>query len=416
MKDIAARLAHVKVSATDALAILAILLAMGFTSWKQDAWLFMLQSQSDGGALSGDARGFYDRAISVHSFYSASGREPFFPYLIKTVLAFHESGHTLSDQLLVRHLSGWVNLALTAAIALLAARLAGFTCGAVAAWLYAGTPVTAYYGVSGLRESTMGFLVISFVLLLLLPRRWPVRVGCLMIAAFMPLLRLEGLFIVPLLTGSWACLALVGGRAARRSVAATSRLCEAAVYAAVAWLAAAPFLIACKHEYGSYFYVTSIHATYWSNHEFAGQPGHLTREEVLANAYGGERTTAARYIFGEHSLSRVAARCGQGYWAALTKYVPLILAGPVRSWLIWFWIVGLIWSCVDWREKLFVPIAGVIAQLPFAFILPLNMVMRDRLHPGVEFRFSLPITPFVAVLAALGIVETVRWARRKWWA
>jgi hypothetical protein len=75
---------------------------------------------------------------------------------------------------------------------------------------------------------------------------------------------------------------------------------------------------------------------------------------------------------------------------------------------MWLWPLGVMWDVTRWRGL--VTLAGLIAQLPFAFILPLNMVMADRPNPGVEFRFSLPLTPFVALWAATGVVETTKWA------
>jgi len=214
----------------------------------------------------------------------------------------------------------------------------------------------------------------------------------------MPLLRLEGLIIVPLLAGAWAVLKW------RRDAVA-----EAVAFTMIAWLAVTPFLVNCRREFGSAFHPLNTHARYWRNHEFAGQPGHLTRDEVLANAYGGEPTTSARYVLGMHSLPEVVARYARGYWVALTDHIPKLLDG---RWLMWLWPLGVMWDGA--RRRGLVTLAGLIAQLPFAFILPLNMVMADRPNPGVKFRFSLPLTPFVALWAASGMVETTKWALERY--
>lgn len=379
------RLAHLTLTPADLLAAIAILLAAFFV-WFEQRHLLPAAPP-----LNGDARGFYERARKPHSFYAAHIREPLFPALLRT--AFAVTGST--DEVVARQFSGWANIALTILIGLLATRLVGLPGGALATWLYAGTPVTTYYGVSGLRESSMGFLILLLVLLLLLDRTWLTRLGCALCAAAIPLLRLEGLLVVPLLVGAWALLQW------RKSITF-----EAAALTLIAWLATAPFLFHCQREFGSAFHSLNTHATYWRNHEFAGQPGYLTRDEVLADAYAGPPTTSAQYVFGLHSLPQVLGRYATGYWLAFTKYIPLILSG---RWLIWLWPVGVGWAIYQWREKGLIVAAGLIAQLPFAFIVPLHMVIADRLNPGVEFRFSFPLAPFVAILAAVGLVESVRW-------
>ncbi len=347
---------------------------------EQRAWLGELP------ALTGDAAGFYNRSREPHAFYAAHVREPLFPFLLQFTANHRQA----------RELTGWCSIGLVVILGVLAWRLAGPAAGALAPWLYAGTAFTSYYGVSGLREGLMSFLLLLLVLLLLLDRTWWSRLGCALCAAAIPLLRLEGLLIAPLIVSVWAALKW------RRAL-----VLEAVGYTAVAWLAVSPFLLNCRREFGSAFHPMNVHARYWRNHEFAGQPEHLTREEVLADAYGGPPTTSFHYVFGMHTLPEVVGRYARGYWVSLASHIPRILDG---RWLFWLWPVGVFW---DWKRRWFITLAGIVAQLPFAFILPLNMVMAGRTHPGVEFRFSLPLTPFVVILAAVGIVETIRWWRAR---
>jgi len=57
-----------------------------------------------------------------------------------------------NDDEAARRLTGWISIVLVGVIGVTGAKLAGPPAGALAAWIYSGTPLTSYYGVSGLRE------------------------------------------------------------------------------------------------------------------------------------------------------------------------------------------------------------------------------------------------------------------------
>ncbi len=386
------------------LGLVAIFLAVVFAWFWQGVWLGAM-TESDGHArLEKDALGFSQLAKESRPFYAASLREPLFPALLRVSL---KSFHPADEHLFIRQLTGGFGLAVIAAIGALGWRLAGPAAGALAAWLFAVSTTTVYYSISGLREPLVLLLVVLFALCLLTGGRRSV-VGLALFSVALPLLRLESLIVIPLILAGWLALA---GRDWKR------RLLPAGLAVGLAWLFALPFLIACRKEFGSCFALTANHATYWRNHEFAGQPGHLTRDEVVANPYGGTRVSTAAYIFRDHSLPVVIGRYVRGYWISLTRHIPAIFAwNQVRNPLVWFWLAGVGWAVRSWRTQGIVPLIAVVAQFPFAFIVPLDTVMPGREHAGVEIRFSLPLAPFVAVLAASGIVETGRWGWKKWWA
>lgn len=384
------------------LAVVAIFLALAFAWLAQDALLTGMREDKNGGRLEKDALQFYQQATQPHSFYAASIREPFFPFIIKCWLWLWGS----TDQMLVRTLTGLIGLGLVVLVATLGWKLAGPWCGVVCAWMYASSALVAYYSVSALRESTMGFLVVLLTLLLLCKSSWPQRCGLILVSAALPLMRLDSLVVEFLVFGGW-----VAWRWSRQAAV------ESIVYIAAGWLAVAPFLIACHREYGQAFHTSNVHATYWRNHEFADRPGFLTRDQVMSDAYSGEPTTAFRYIFGLHSIPEVIGRYIHGYWISLMVHMRMIF-----SWLdtgnpfVWFWILGLFWACRYWRTQGLIPLVALAAQFPFAFIVPVNTVMPGRYHAGVEVRFSLPMAPFVATLVGIGVVETVKWLKAKWWA
>ncbi len=388
------------------LGAVAIFLAVVFAWFWQGVWLSAMLESPGKGRLEKDALGFYELATHPSPFYAASLREPLFPVLLRAGLKLF---HPADEHLFVRQFTGSIGLALIIAIGALGWRLSGPISGALAAWLFTVSTYTVYYAISGLRETTVLFLGVALTLLLLVKKQtWWQLAGLGLISIALPLIRFEYLGVIPLIMTGWVALADRDWK---------PRLIPAALAVVMAWTFALPFLIACKKEMGGYFALTANHATYWRNHEFAGQPGYLTREEVMANPYGGKRVSTGDYMFHDHSVPQVIVRYMEGYWISFTKHIPTIFSwADVRDPLIWFWLVGLAWSVRNWRTAGIVPWVMLAVQFPFAFIVPLNTVLPGRLHAGVEFRFSLPLAPFAAVLAAVGIVEIGKWISQRWWA
>lgn len=364
------------------------------------AWLHALREYPDQFALHGDARSFYERALDSRPFFAAHLREPLWPFLIRPLL----SGDENRDTYRIRTFTGIINVFLVAAIGCLAWRLGGPLAGGFAAALFSGSSLTSYYGISGLREPLMSLLLVTLTTLWTYRRNWLVTLGIIGVTGMVPLLRLDGLLVVTLVLP--VCAIWVRDKSAA-SVAMTACL--------FAWGVTAPYLTNLRRECGSAFAPLHQHARYWRNHEFAGQPGHLTREEVLANAYGGAPVTSWQYVFGERTLAATAGRYLHGFWLALTDYVPRLLD---ERWWIWFWPVGVVWALWHWRQAGIVVPVGLLAQLPFAFILPLNMVTSHGLWRGVEARFAWPLSPFVAVWAGLGFAAILhpllRSALQRW--
>lgn len=370
--------------------------AAGWMAVEQHAWLAEFQRDPQLLLLRGDALSFYERAQDKRPFFAAHLREPLWPFSIRPFV----TGDELVDAHRIRALTGVINILLLFAIGGLAWRLAGPLAGGFAAALVSGTPLTSYYGVSGLREPLMSLLLVTLTALWTCRLRALVVVGLLAVTAVIPLLRMEGLLVVPAIS-MVAALWRREKRAWLTALAASS----------VAWLTAAPYLANCQRQLGSAFAPLHQHARYWRNHEFAGRPGHLTREEVMADAYGGTPATSWAYALGDRSISEVVRRYATGYWLAFTDYVPRLLG---RRWWLWLWPVGVIWACGKWRMAGLVVPVGLLVQFPFAFILPLNMVTAHGRWIGVEARFAWPLMPFVAVWAGLGFACLMGWLHRVW--
>ncbi|MCC6739758.1 MAG: hypothetical protein IT452_11995, partial [Planctomycetia bacterium] len=186
---------------------------------------------------------------------------------------------------------------------------------------------------------------------------------------------------------------------------------DAALGAAIVagtWLLASPYLVFNAAKTGKPLAPMQAHAQFWRNHEFAGQPGFPTRAEVVQNSYCGPPETPFHYVFGLHSLPEVAGRYVSGLWAGYTRYLSRLFAD--RSWLAW--IVPLAAAGLAWRrrwEGAFAIAAGLVALLPFAFILTLDTVLTvEPVGPtGVEPRFALPALTFALLWIAGGVGAAV---------
>ncbi|MEK7468040.1 MAG: hypothetical protein AAB074_11545 [Planctomycetota bacterium] len=291
-------------------------------------------------------------------------------------------------------------------------------CGAlVASLLWADNLWLSLYGVGFLREDiaaacTLG-LVSALVMLFRVPperrrARLVLAAAAAAAGALLALTRLEGLGTATLLVGLWAA----ARAASKRFVRADAWLAPGIV--AGVWLLASPYLIYNTAKTGSPLHPMQNHAQFWRNHEFAGQPGFPTRADVVANSYCGAPETPFHYVFGLHSLPEVAVRYVSGLWAGYTRYLTRLLAD--RAWLAW--LVPLAAAGLAWMrrwEAAFVIGAGLVALLPFAFILTLDTVLTAQpIGPtGVEPRFALTTLPFAFLWLAGGVGAAVEWIKRR---
>jgi hypothetical protein len=81
----------------------------------------------------------------------------------------------------------------------------------------------------------------------------------------------------------------------------------------IASVMVSPHLLHNKRESGDAFYSSNIHARYYRNAEFQGQPGFPTADEVQKDAYAGKRISTTQYIFGLHTVPEVIRRSIAGF-------------------------------------------------------------------------------------------------------
>ncbi len=319
----------------------------------------------------------------------------------------------LANHTLLRRWSVFHSLLAMSALFGCALLVAG-RCGAlVAALLWADNLWLSLYGIGWLREDiaaacTFGLASALIALSRLAPERKRARLLLAAAAAaaggVLALTRLEGLGTTLLLVALWAA----AGAASKKFTRADAWLAPSIV--AGAWLLASPYLVYNAAKTGTPLAPMQNHARFWRNHEFAGQPGFPTRAEVVKDSYCGPHETPFHYVFGLHSLPEVAGRYVAGLWAGYTRYLSRLLGD--RAWVAW--LVPLAIAGLAWRrrwEAVFAIGAGLVALLPFAFVLTLDTVLTEQpVGPtGVEPRFALPALGFALLWIAGGVGAAVQW-------
>lgn len=367
--------------------------------------------------LEGDALGYYRIAIGEQSTLE---REPLHPLILRA--GIHLFGHPEAatpqqhgeNHLLVRHTSAWVGLVMIGMIGVLATRVAGRFAGIAAMTVYSVSVYPLYFAITGLRQTTMGVFALGLIWFLILrAQSKPARVfrwiGLVLCSAALPLTRMSSLAVVPMIA---TCYFALGFAWRRGTDGWKRRAVEAVIVAAVAWVAASPFLVACKVHRGRFFSVMVPHAKYYRNQEFAGQPGYPTVDEVAADPYTGEDLTPGQYILGHHGVLEIAHRYVLGYWKSFTKHMGPAFAASIGDdttlvwWkvvLYWFWPLGVVVCFWGWRRRMLVVPAMLIVQFPFAFIVPLNVHLPGGAVLGVGYRFSMSMAPLMAVLIGAGL-------------
>lgn len=373
--------------------------------------------------LAGDAASYYSLATRTAFPFFSTEREPVILAAGRFALAAGgEPGATDPQEVLANHalLRRWAVFHSMLAMAALfgCGLLVGGRAGAlVASLLWADNLWLSLYGIAWLREDiaaalTLG-LVAALVALFRTPgdrrrRRWLLAGAAAAAGALFGLTRLEGLGTATLLVAAWAAARAASGRFSRADAGL------AAAIVAGTWLLASPYLIYNAAKTGKPLAPMQAHAQFWRNHEFAGRPGFPTRAEVVRDSYCGPPETPFHYVFGLHSLPEVAGRYVSGLWAGYTRYLSRLLAD--RSWAAW--LVPLAAAGFAWRrrwEGAFAIAAGLVALLPFAFILTLDTVLTAEPSgpTGVEPRFALPALTFALLWIAGGVGAVVEGVARK---
>lgn len=404
------------------LAAFAVLVVMGVLK-RLELLEAVTTGQVEGVApeLTGDAASYYRLALGTSLPCFSTEREPGILVVGRVALKLFGNAEPRTDadvranHLVLRRNALVLSLLAMSALFGLALLVAGRVGALVAALLWADNLWLSMYGVGFLREDLAAAFLFGFLAALVALFRQPAERKRLRIAlvaaaavadAGMALTRLEGLGTATLLVGAWC-----GAKALSKRFSKQDAIAAGAIVAAT-WLLVSPYLVFNLAKTGSAFHPMHAHARFWRNHEFAGQPGFPTRAEVIADSYTGPPETPSHYVWGLHSVLQVIGREVAGLWKGFTHDLAKLLAE--RWWL--GWLVPIAAGALARRrrwEGAFVLAAGLVALLPFAFILTLNTVLPDPNARGVEPRFALPALWFAILWVGGGVGAFTEWVEKR---
>lgn len=162
-----------------------------------------------------------------------------------------------------------------------------------------------------------------------------------------------------------------------------------------------PHLLHNKKQFGDAFYSANIHARYYRNQEFKGQPGFPTVEEVRKNGYCGSPITTFQYFFGLHTLPEIIRRTLLGF--KLLYFGELYANNFFRSeFLFYFYILGLIFMLFYRPDFL---VCFLLLSSTSLFLIGTFIYFDVRLTMHIIFMST--------TLSAFGIVRAIHFLQQK---
>jgi hypothetical protein len=355
----------------------------------------------DSDPLLPDAQGYLQRAADFDpgKWFGGDFREPLWP--LANSVPIHIFG---ADPTVLRMSSVVMFTCLVLCTQYLAAEALGRRFAIAVGVILASSEWLALQSVTGLREETaaLGAVLVCVVAIRLRPG-WagPLLLGVL--AGLAAMIRWDTLILtLPILVG-----AFVQHRVPARRVAASA----GALFAIVV-----PYCVGNARTYGDPFYQSNIHAVFFRNLEFAGQPGFPTKAELQVNAFAGPRDSWPHYLFRLHSTRWVAKHTVTGSintaladWT-LTALGPTQPAPPLalptesmlaRSETLLPWLL------------VFATAAGLVVLVtrrtwPIAAMLLLALLQHAPIQHLMDPRLGIGAVPFlvIAVVATLRLLWT----------
>jgi hypothetical protein len=230
----------------------------------------------------------------VHELWGGA-REPLWPAAAAVATT------ALGDRPTVMRLLGLLGfLALILCVQFAATRLYGSRIGWAAGMMTAASPWLVTQAPRGLREESAAAIVVAILALLRRPTRSPRRiVFTFVVVAAAALLRWDTLGIsLPLLT-----LSAIGQRWPLKS-------CIAGTLSFLALTSG--LLIGNAVTHGDPMYHANVHAVFFRNIEFVGQPGLPTAAELKVNPFAGPPETWFHYLFVRRGVKETAGEAVSG--------------------------------------------------------------------------------------------------------
>lgn len=363
------------------LGLLFLLLALGLESrWTLLHNIWPLE-------LDPDAQGYYSLAQGLSSLYDTGMREPLYIWLVRILCSLTAWSH-----LDLRFLTLLLSMGVIAATYWSGAQLFNRAVGVGAAAFVSFAAPFIRMSIRGLRfELFIIFLVILFTRALGKQDKKHWALGSVfdgLVAGLACLVRLNTIGIILLL---WLYQGIRMKWNYKMAVIRIGLL----------------LMLIAPHLYNNYrisqppdpFFSTNIHAVYYRNQEFSGQPGFPSQEELAKNGYAGEPISFLAYVFNLHSLGQIVNRTILGMVSIFLGYYTKTVVFSNNLFFYILFIVGAI--ALLFSKKRMLLLFLIIMEIPQAFILsyPLTWSSVLEQHGGMDWRLAIHIAPFLSMIA-----------------
>lgn len=164
-----------------------------------------------------------------------------------------------------------------------------------------------------------------------------------------------------------------------------------AIAIVVPFVMIAPHLVFNWRNTGDPMFSSNIHARFYRNREFAGQPGFPTKEEAAKDPYTGQSLSTLSYIFRLHSIPEVVSITSRGVFNIFGKYTLYGLLGGSKI-LFLFYVFGFLATLFSRRWEWV--LAALILEAPSAFLA----------GQGLDWRLTFHAAPLLYLFTGNGIV------------
>lgn len=269
----------------------------------------------------------------------------------------------------------------------------GLRWATAAGWVLAASPWLIFQSARGLREEAAAGLIIIFAAGVVSGRLSTRRAGVLAVLAGLAGMLRWDTVIVTLPT---LLLFMVVTRADIR---------QWALALLVFGLIVAPLLVGNAVMYDDPFYHSNIHARFFRNIEFRGQPGFLTNAQVARNSFGGPPITWPEYIFGLHTTKQIVGRTVEGFENVPRRNAGLLAFYPSTPSLD-PWPTLNIFANNETIVAWILPALAVVGAItvlrgpawPLAMMLPLSIGIYPFISGLMDYRLAMNEIPLMVVL------------------
>ena len=356
-----------------------IVVAGCFSRWEQ---LEILKNSE----MEPDAVTYMNLAMQMRQPFDTEFREPLFIWFVRALITL-----TYRSPLTLRLMTVILSLVVIALTYEVARRCWRSEWGVVAAAILAASPFLIMMSGRGLRTELYSIVLLGYLWVLFRKNQeksWKNVVLHGVMAG------LNNLMIVSSLTYTVPLLVIKG-------IVTRWKIKHIAVALGISFVILFPHLL--NNRFNSreneWMFSNNIHARFYRNQEFKGQPGFPSVTDVSHDSYTGPHITTAQYIFGLHTLNEVIRRVSLGYW--------LILFGRyTRGYMLGYEFVFVLYV-IGFLLAFMYPAGRWILVSLFFMNGTMTFLVGMTQFPDLP-RLLVQVAPLAAILAGLGVVEGAR--------